>query len=98
MSIETSYGFRSAQAAWENANPFDSDCTCLEGELYACEECGDSEPSKGECLTCGIDREEVSDDTRREDYPDGSCPQHGYTDEDAADDAREHDRESRMGY
>lgn len=26
------------------------------------------------------------------------CAQHDYTDEDAADDAREHDYESRMGY
>lgn len=26
------------------------------------------------------------------------CPEHEYTDEDAADDAREHDYESRMGY
>ena len=26
------------------------------------------------------------------------CERHDYTDEDAADDAREHDHESRMGY
>lgn len=26
------------------------------------------------------------------------CERHSYTDEDAADDAREHDYESRMGY
>lgn len=64
MNIENSYGFRSAQAAWENANPFDSECTCAEDVLFVCDECG----------------------------------QHGYTDEDAADDAREHDREARLGY
>ncbi len=36
-------------------------------------------------------------ETEVADYGD-FCPAHDYTDEDAADDAREHDRESRMGY
>jgi hypothetical protein len=32
-----------------------------------------------------------------EDYGD-YCERHSYTDEDAADDAREHEREARLGY
>jgi hypothetical protein len=91
-------GFASAERAWENKNPFESDCTCLEDDLYACPECGDSDSTKGECPNCHVDRQEVSDDTRREDYPDFGCPQHGYTAQDEEDDAREHDYESRMGY
>jgi hypothetical protein len=98
MSIESSYGFRSAQAAWENANPYDSDCTCLEDDLFICEECGEDANKEMDCTVCEGTIRKVSDDARREDYPRTDCPQHGYTDQDAEDDAREHDYESRMGY
>lgn len=37
MSIENSYGFRSAQAAYENASPYDNDCDCP--PLFRCENC-----------------------------------------------------------
>jgi hypothetical protein len=102
MSIENSYGFRSAQAAWENANPFDGECTC-EGELFMCDECGQIVSARQACpeLDCpNIDfMRAMTPDEITEYAPNVNCPQHStYTDEDAADDAREHDRESRMGY
>lgn len=91
-------GFASAERAWENANPFDSDCTCLEGDLFICPNCGEDGDREQTCGVCWSTIRQVSDDARREDYPATNCPQHGYADQDAADDAREHDYESRMGY
>jgi hypothetical protein len=98
MSIENSPGFRSAQAAWENANPFDGDCTCLDDDLFICAECGEDAKKEMDCTVCGGFIRQVSGDALIEEYPATDCPVHGYTDEDAADDAREHDRESRLGY
>lgn len=101
MSIEHSPGFRSAQAAYENATSFDSDCTCLDDDMFICRECGHCDtPKEGDCPDCDGVIEKLSEDARREDFPAVGCPQHdsSYTYEDAADDAREHDYESRMGY
>lgn len=91
-------GFASAERAWENANPYDGDCTCLEEDLFICPDCGASAFREKECPECLGFIRQVTDDARQEDYPAESCPLHGYTDQDAADDAREHDHESRMGY
>ena len=102
MTIENSYGFRSAQAAWENANPFDSDCTC-EAEGFMCDECGQIDDVKQTCPELDCHNMDVmramTHEEATEYFPADNCPQHStYTDEDAADDAREHDRESRMGF
>jgi hypothetical protein len=81
MSIETSFGFRSAQAAWENANPYDGECTC-EGEGYICDECGevsDSKtcPQRPEDCASGVMREMTPEEVA-EYTPSANCPQHGY--------------------
>ena len=102
MNIENSYGFRSAQAAWENANPFDSECTCAEDVLFVCDECGQISSARQPCPEMDCSNTDfmraMTPHEVTEYYPADDCPQHGYTDEDAADDAREHDREARLGY
>lgn len=76
MSIETSYGFRSAQAAWENANPYDDECTC-EGEGLMCDECGQAcDCTEPEC--CGFPMRELTQDEIAEHFPSQKCPQHGW--------------------
>lgn len=80
MSIEQSYGFRSAQAAWENANPYDGECTC-EGDGYVCDECGHIQDCGGTCpqVDCSNDflrtmtAEEIA-----EHFPNSNCPTHGF--------------------
>lgn len=84
MSIESSYGFRSAQAAWENANPYDDDCTC-EGEGFICDECGHI---AGEQTSCPDQAENHPDeyvtlrpldaDEIPEHFPNQGCPRHGW--------------------
>jgi|GEM_PF-1820095 hypothetical protein len=94
-------GFASAERAWENANPYDSDCTCIEAEWFICADCGEEDHDATyprDCTQCDGDVRLMKDDEVIESHPKLSCPQHGYTDQDAADDAREHDYESRMGY
>jgi hypothetical protein len=83
MSIETSYGFRSAQAAWENANPYDSDCAC--DPLFQCMRCEELGTEGGECHECSEDWSEgenfpVFVEIDREDNEfnsSSSCRQHG---------------------
>ena len=85
MSIETSYGFRSAQAAWENATPYDSDCDCdplfqctrceeYADEVGPCKECKDEdyEPQEGIGFCTQVEREDSTHNAK------SSCPQHGY--------------------
>jgi hypothetical protein len=91
-------GFASAERAWENANPFDNECDCP--PLFMCPACDKYATEAGPC--CEEDGEQFYfhqiDREDCEEFAAESCNQHGYTDQDAADDAREHDRESRMGY
>lgn len=74
-------GFASAERAWDNANPYDDDCTC-EGEAYMCDECGHTDGKKGLCpepdcsngdIMRPMTTEEVS-----EHFPSQTCPQHGW--------------------
>lgn len=76
MTIETSYGFRSAQAAWENATPYDGECICP--PLFHCPEC---EEVLAEGETCDEKCEVPVEEIPREDATVGaeqSCPQHGW--------------------
>jgi len=85
MSIETSYGFRSAQAAYENATPYDSDCDC--DPLYVCQRCDEYSETEGPCKECEdkdydpeagpgycarVDREDCDFNAK------ASCPRHGW--------------------
>lgn len=86
MSIETSYGFRSAQAAWENANPYDNECTCE--DLYRCPNCEATGLASVICKDCTpdipvlagvptfelelVDREDSQEEASQ------ACPQHGW--------------------
>lgn len=47
MTIETSYGFRSAQAAYENATPYDGECECP--QLFKCNRCDELSTEGGTC-------------------------------------------------
>lgn len=53
MSLENSYGFRSAQSAFENFNPYDTDCDCE--PLFRCEECETYTNEAGTCTECKDD-------------------------------------------
>lgn len=85
MSIEQSYGFKSAQRAYENATPFDSDCAC--DPLYLCERCEEYSMEEGACSNCkDADYDEefhglgICKQIDREDNEFGSsssCRQHG---------------------
>lgn len=84
MSITSSYGFRSAQAAYENTNPYDNDCTC-EGEGFVCDDCGHIADTPGTCPDTeenhpddatqlrAIEADEVPDY-----FPNANCRQHGW--------------------
>lgn len=50
MSLENSYGFRSAQSAYENASPYDNECDCP--ELFRCENCELYSTEAGTCTEC----------------------------------------------
>lgn len=85
MSIETSYGFRSAQAAYEHATPFDTDCDC--DPLYVCQRCGEYAEQEGPCKECAHVAYEPTEDpgycaqVDREDCTfnaTSSCPRHGF--------------------
>lgn len=85
MSIETSYGFRSAQAAYENATPFDSDCAC--DPLYVCQRCESYAETEGPCKECEDDAYDEADgpghcaQVDREDCTfnaNSNCPRHGF--------------------
>ena len=79
MSIEQSYGFRSAQAAWENANPYDNDCTCIEAEWFICNECGEEDPDAlwvRDCRECDGEVRLMTDDETIDLHPKLNCPRH----------------------
>ena len=78
MTIETSYGFRSAQNAYENASPYDDECQCP--QLYTCTVCEETLVEGDECETpeCANAPLEPID---REDSTEGAvqnCPRHGW--------------------
>jgi hypothetical protein len=50
MSITSSYGFRSAQTAWENASPYGDECDCP--PLFRCENCETYANEAGTCTEC----------------------------------------------
>jgi len=78
MSIETSYGFRSAQAAYENANPFDGECTC-EGDAFICDDCGEASDQSGQCPSlCPSRLRPMNMDEIADHFPSQTCPRHGW--------------------
>lgn len=78
MSIEQSYGFRSAQRAYDNATPFDGECTCE--ELFTCPECGEELAEGAACKERDCEGA-VAEPTDRDGMTPGNdpkCPDHGY--------------------
>lgn len=82
MSIETSYGFLTAQAAYENATPYDGECACEESGWWTCDDCGHTQDAGGICPEPEhappaelrtMTREEIA-----ESYPSQRCPEHGW--------------------
>lgn len=57
-SLENSYGFRSAQAAYENASPYGNECDCP--PLFRCENCETYANEGGTCTECSEPGEPVS--------------------------------------
>lgn len=53
--IANSYGFRSAQAAFENASPYCGECDCV--ELFECGNCGEFATESKVCTECTEDGE-----------------------------------------
>jgi hypothetical protein len=45
--IQDSYGFKSAQSAYENASPYGNECDCE--TLYRCDACGEYSLESGTC-------------------------------------------------
>ena len=84
MSITDSYGFRSAEAAYENANPFDGDCTC-EGEGFVCDDCGHVADTAGPCPDTeenhpddATELRAITTDEVPEYFTSQKCPRHGW--------------------
>jgi rubrerythrin len=80
VSIETSYGFRSAQAAYDNATPYDDECTCTEAEWFICEDCGEENPdasNPGDCPLCDGFTRLMTDEETVENHAKLGCPAHG---------------------
>jgi hypothetical protein len=74
--ITSSYGFRSAQSAYENASPYDNECDCQ--PLFVCD-CGDFSLSAGTCTECNeafaeVDRDESTEGILTE----ASCNLHNH--------------------
>lgn len=86
MSTDIIPGFTRAQAAWENANPYDSDCTCSDDDLYICEGCGEQSDKPAICPEgCTNDTEmfplsmrEATAEEKAELNPAQGCPAHGW--------------------
>lgn len=79
-------GFASAQRAWENKNPHDNECRCLEDDLFICPDCGHcDETTEMDCPECDGVIVKASDETRIEEYPSSSCPLHGWDPDDEDD-------------
>lgn len=82
VSIETSYGFRSAQAAYDNATPFDGECNC-EAEAFICDECGETSHTSKACplpatdCAAGVMRAMTTEEVA-EHFPSQRCPVHGW--------------------
>lgn len=91
MTIESSYGFRSAQSAFENASPYDDECECP--QLFQCQRCDEVTSTPGPLGSCP-DKACIFDAAGDEDAPlpqvvpidredstEGalqSCPRHGW--------------------
>lgn len=79
MNIESSYGFRSAQNAWENASPYDDECPCP--QLYMCPECGETLVEGDDCTETAVCVGAPLKKIDREDSTEGAmqnCPSHGW--------------------
>ena len=75
-------GFASAERAWENANPYDDECTC-EAEAYTCDECGHTDGKKGLCPESDCDStaefmRTMTTEEVAEHFPSQKCPKHGW--------------------
>ena len=73
-------GFASAERAYENATPFDSDCDCP--PLFMCPECDTYATEPGPCCRDADDVEgfyfEEIDREDCQEFALASCPRHGW--------------------
>jgi hypothetical protein len=77
--ISDTHAYRRVEAAYENQNPYDDDCTCDTDEHRICDDCGQFE-GDGECGVCALRL--ATWDEVVELRPDRNCPCHGSDDYD----------------
>lgn len=74
-------GFSSAERAYENRTPYDTECACEESGWWTCDDCGHNDDEAGTCpeQECpAVDLRPMTAEEIAEFFPSQSCPLHGW--------------------